>query len=404
MESNTFTPRLPEAVAAEQTRLLLPSHPDWIEPAVEYLRNKALLCGACLESQGHRVMVALQEALANAVVHGNLEISSELKERGDDAFARELAAKAADSTYASRRVEIQVDYNGRRCRWILTDQGKGFDVERVLRGKQEIEQDPEAMLASGRGIIMMRAFMDDVQYEAGGRRLILTLRKAIAEDQRHAPRLPAHERIHVAPVEEDGIVNWDDAYDAMARNISTGGMSILQARLAVTGRVMIGVPTESGFTYLPAEVRHCRALGEDAFELGCQFQQQKPVSGLATEKAVQGLIEGAIGALIERYREQTAPADERRIFQRVSYTARIAIEGKAGQTPHYAYARDLSKGGIAFITTSPLALEERLLLLPEGDEGVLRVKSQIVRCARIMEGFYDVGAQFLALAPDDYAV
>jgi anti-sigma regulatory factor (Ser/Thr protein kinase) len=401
MDNTTVTPRLPDAVAAEQTRLLLPSHPDWIEPAVEYLRDKALLCGACLESQGHRVMLALQEALSNAVVHGNLEISSELKERGDDAFARELAARAADSTYTSRRVDIQVDYNGRRCRWILTDQGKGFDVESVLRGKQEIENDPEAMLASGRGIIMMRAFMDDVQYEAGGRRLILTLRKAFGEDQRHAPRLPANERVHVAPIEENGVIDWDNAYEAMARNVSTGGMSILQARLAASQYVMIGVPSGSGYTYLPAEVRHCRSLGEDAVELGCQFQHHKPVSGLATEKAVQGLIESAIGALIDRYREQIVPADERRSFQRVSYTARIAIEAKPGQSQQFAYARDLSKGGIAFITTSPVPLEERLLLLPEGDgEGVLRVKSEIVRCARIMEGFYDVGARFLALAAD----
>ena len=39
-------------------------------------------------------MVALLEGLANAIVHGNLELSSELKERGDDSFTRIAPGRA----------------------------------------------------------------------------------------------------------------------------------------------------------------------------------------------------------------------------------------------------------------------------------------------------------------------
>ncbi len=65
------------------------------------------------------------------------------------------------------------------------------------------------------------------------------------------------------------------------------------------------------------------------------------------------------------------------------------------------YARDLSKGGIAFVTTAPVALEPKRLSLPQG-EGIspLGLRVQVVRCVRIMDEFYDVAARFIGLDPD----
>src|SRR5262245_3156684 len=106
--SRMETPNLPLAVLAEQTRLQILSRPEWIEPTVDYLKHKALLCGACSESRIDRLLLALHEGLTNAVVHGNLEISSELKERDDHAFIETLAHRAADPNFHRRRVDITV--------------------------------------------------------------------------------------------------------------------------------------------------------------------------------------------------------------------------------------------------------------------------------------------------------
>src|SRR5262245_60063846 len=125
-------PHLPDHIVTELTRLTLPSMPHWIEAAVDFLRQKAVLSGACQESRAGKLVVALHEALSNAIVHGNLEISSELKERGDNAFAETLAQRVAEPRYAQRRVEVVVDCQPDRCRWIITDQGNGFDVAKVL--------------------------------------------------------------------------------------------------------------------------------------------------------------------------------------------------------------------------------------------------------------------------------
>ena len=54
------------------------------------------------------------------------------------------------------------------------------------------------------------------------------------------------------------------------------------------------------------------------------------------------------------------------------------------------------KGGISFIATTPLPLDVTILLLPQ-DEGALRLRCQIMRCAKVMDGFYDIGGRFLQL-------
>ena len=72
-------PNLPTLVVGERMHMCLPSRPDWIEATVDFLRQKAVLCGACQESRAGKLMVALHEALPNAIVHGNLELSSGLK-------------------------------------------------------------------------------------------------------------------------------------------------------------------------------------------------------------------------------------------------------------------------------------------------------------------------------------
>jgi anti-sigma regulatory factor (Ser/Thr protein kinase) len=302
MLASLENPNLTAAIEAERFQLRLPSRLEWIQPAVEYLCQRAVLCSACDETRSAKLMLALHEALTNSVVHGNLELSSDLKEQDDDAFAAELAARAADPLYASRWVNVEVVYDGRTCQWTITDEGKGFDVEQVLQ--REAGREGKTPLASGRGICMMRLFLDGVHYEQGGRRVILTLSKLTVEDKRPRLRLPSEQR-------------------------------------------RVGT---------------------------------------------------ALDALIEGYRNRSAVADERRAHERSVYTERIGIEeGDALDKPRVGFARDLSKGGIAFITTAPLALEACTLRLPRGDGSELRIRAQVVRCLRILEGYFDVGAQFVEL-------
>ena len=168
------------AVEAASARMRVPSKVEWIEKTVQFLTQKAISCGICSASQSYKIALALHESLTNSVVHGNLEISSELKELDGNRFAQTLASRSADPHYTSRHVEIVFDYDGKRARWTMTDQGPGFDVREVLeRVNQpmqipENEDDLEFLMPSGRGILLMQNTMNEVRYDLGGRKVILT--------------------------------------------------------------------------------------------------------------------------------------------------------------------------------------------------------------------------------------
>jgi anti-sigma regulatory factor (Ser/Thr protein kinase) len=399
-QPNQDRPEVSSLVHAEQTLVRLPSRPHWVEPTVEYLRQKALLCGACQESRSRKLMLALQEALVNAVVHGNLELSSELKERDDNSFAEALVQRAADPRLASRLVDVLVEYDGRRCRWIITDQGQGFDVDGVMRRLES--DDPGVQLASGRGILLMRSFLDEVRYEDGGRRLILTLNRESGEEKRQHTRVDATQPLRIVPIRADGSVDWDAAYEAVSSNFSENGIGLLQQRLATSQRIIIGIYVNNQPLYIPAEVRHCRDLGGEVVELGCRFQTRSEVPAgtvrdLPRSPDAEYALHRAVGEVLTKHQGPPAGADERRAHTRVAYHERVEIHRPETAEAVVGFARDLSKGGIAFITTVALPTGAVLVSLPQRHSNPLRVRAEVVRCNKVMDGFFDVGARFIQL-------
>lgn len=386
------TPDLSAAIVAERLRLRIPSRPEWIAPTVEFLKQWAGLCGACQPARDGKLMLALHEALSNAVIHGNLELSSELKEHGD-AFARALAERSADSHYSARVVSIEVDYDGERCEWTISDEGQGFDAEHYLSGGPPDEA--ELWLASGRGILLMRAFLDSVRYEAGGRRAILTLQRGSGMEKRQHSRQSLQHPVQVAPIRGDGSVDWDAAWDAVTQNLSSEGVGLLQALVTHSDRVLLGVEVEGRPVYIPAQVRHCRPL-EGMVELGCRFLPEKePLP--SPPSAELRTVEESVEALLSRPRRPPRTIEEGRSAPREPYTERIELLGAAGKPGQVGFARDLSRSGISFITTAPVALEDRLLSLPRPEGPPLRLRARVVRCTPISSGFYDVGARFLGI-------
>jgi anti-sigma regulatory factor (Ser/Thr protein kinase) len=397
MPESPEVPLLAAQVVAERTHLVIPSLPHWIEPTVEYLRQKAVLCGACHETRAGKLLVALMEAINNALIHGNLQLSSELKERGDDSFARALAERAADPAYADRMVDILVEYDGETCRWIITDEGQGFDVERVL--SRCLSDDPELMLSSGRGILMMHSFLDEICYELGGRRLILALKRASGAEKRREARHPLHLPFRVAPLKADGTPDWSAATDAVSRDFSARGVALIQEGLAEGQRILIGITREGETIYVPAEVRHCRTIATGCVELGCEFAINAPPDPGAEVEAGRQLhgVQDAILDVLAHYQVPAPPQDERRAYPRVPFNqaASIEIEGRAEAIA--GYARDLSKGGMAMITRVPVPLAPAVVSLPRARAVPLRVRARVVRCNRIQDGFHDVGLQFVRL-------
>ncbi len=95
--------RLIKCMLRTESIFHLENDPALLEPLVRYLQEEIIRLGVCVEADRVRVGVALEEALANALYHGNLEIGSEL--RGTPGYGdliRQRCSQVALPTAADR--------------------------------------------------------------------------------------------------------------------------------------------------------------------------------------------------------------------------------------------------------------------------------------------------------------
>jgi serine/threonine-protein kinase RsbW len=127
----------------------LPSEVAAISPFVDQLMLLIRKSGCVPEAEAD-VELALREALANAVIHGN----------------HENPQKYVHIRCCCKRDEVSV---------AVKDEGRGFDINTVADPTA-----PENMGSiHGRGILLMKAFMDEVRFEEGG--VVVRMRKSASQ-------------------------------------------------------------------------------------------------------------------------------------------------------------------------------------------------------------------------------
>jgi anti-sigma regulatory factor (Ser/Thr protein kinase)/HAMP domain-containing protein len=145
-------------VVQKDSRMEIPSDTSVITCVAFYLAQTAtsdLLKRRSIE-------LALDEALANAVIHGNLEVPSDLKERDFDSFNDLIAKRSAEEPYASRKTRISYSFNRKSAVFAIKDEGAGFDWNKVICK----ECDTEA--AHGRGLLLMQALATQISFNGKG--------------------------------------------------------------------------------------------------------------------------------------------------------------------------------------------------------------------------------------------
>jgi CheY-like chemotaxis protein len=144
-----------------------------IPPLIGVLQEKVV--EPCLQDEGDkiRVGVALEEALANALYHGNLEISSELKDQDDRAFYALARERRELLPYRDRRIYVEARREASELSITIRDEGPGFDPTTLPD-----PTDPENLeRAHGRGLLLIRTFMDNVTHNTRGNEITMVKRK-----------------------------------------------------------------------------------------------------------------------------------------------------------------------------------------------------------------------------------
>jgi CheY-like chemotaxis protein/anti-sigma regulatory factor (Ser/Thr protein kinase) len=155
-------PISPVMAELKQSRTVYVIHNDshLITSLVSHLQENVGQMGICDESEQIRFGVAVEEALINAMIHGNLEIDSFVKERNLSEFESLVNQRRCEPPYKDRKIEVEIELSPNEAVVTVGDQGTGFDPE-ILPDPT----DPENLeKVSGRGVLLMRSFMDKVEF------------------------------------------------------------------------------------------------------------------------------------------------------------------------------------------------------------------------------------------------
>lgn len=165
--------RLLECLTRTESHFLLENDAALVPPLIGYLQENLTRMNLCDEIGKIRVSVALQEALINAIYHGNLEVSSSLREQDDKAYQNLIEERRKQKPYRSRRVEIIARESPAEVTYIIRDEGPGFDPSRLPD-----PTDPSNLeRVTGRGLLLIRTFMDQVQHNDKGNQLTMVKRR-----------------------------------------------------------------------------------------------------------------------------------------------------------------------------------------------------------------------------------
>ncbi|MEM8738015.1 MAG: ATP-binding protein [Planctomycetota bacterium] len=165
--------RLLDCMTSSTSTFVIDNDPLLLPTLLTRFQASATLFGVCDPSDRTRIGIALEEALSNALYHGNLEVSSQLREESlEDYF--ELAGERRESVpYRDRRIYVTEILTDEYAQFVIRDEGPGFDTSKLL---EEVDADNLDAL-SGRGYLLMKSFMDEVSYNEQGNEVTLIKRK-----------------------------------------------------------------------------------------------------------------------------------------------------------------------------------------------------------------------------------
>jgi CheY-like chemotaxis protein/anti-sigma regulatory factor (Ser/Thr protein kinase) len=159
--------RILRCLVRRESAFLLDCDPNLIMALMSLILEEIEGMDLCDAAGRVQVGIALQEALTNALYHGNLEVGSELRQQDEREFDELAERRLHLEPYRSRRIRVQMQLDRDAARFVIDDEGPGFDTTLFDRPVQ-----PEDLARiGGRGLLLIRTFMDHVTFNALGNQI-----------------------------------------------------------------------------------------------------------------------------------------------------------------------------------------------------------------------------------------
>jgi CheY-like chemotaxis protein len=115
------------------------------------------------------IRIVLKEALENALLHGNLEMTDSLPTLSYEEMLNSIAERREEDPYRNRRVLLSFEISRNAAKYVIRDEGKGFDVQAEL-GSQEPE---DIFQNTGKGLLLITNFMHEVFWNDRGNEITM---------------------------------------------------------------------------------------------------------------------------------------------------------------------------------------------------------------------------------------
>jgi len=170
--------RLMDCIGSGEAVLTLPSDRSLFTPLVEHVQHLVSAVGLVDETGSLRVALALEEALVNALYHGNLQLSpaeieranSALHQSGQDVLPDHLSPAARE-----RKIYVRVQFSREQVTFTVRDEGPGFNPAKIPAPTDPLNFSGES--PAGRGLVLIRMFMDEVSFNESANEIRLAKRR-----------------------------------------------------------------------------------------------------------------------------------------------------------------------------------------------------------------------------------
>ncbi|MFO7901879.1 MAG: response regulator [Planctomycetota bacterium] len=174
--ANRSYSRLVRCLTRAQYDFALDNDPTLIPPLVDLIQQMLAGMEFCDATGRMHAGIALEEAMLNALLAGNLEMQAQEVQTARQHLRQGqhwglVESRRQSSPFAERTAWVRVNISPEKATFVIRDEGQGFDVSEVPD-----KADPEHLEhRTGRGLVLMKNFMDDVQFSPEGNEVTMTL-------------------------------------------------------------------------------------------------------------------------------------------------------------------------------------------------------------------------------------